>query len=128
TTDQPPMLPYLTEMIGPKFRFDHGYASFMKRGGSKHQLHGGNTPYDPGQYYHWQNERMFNGLIVVSYALGNVNPGDGGFAAIPGSHKSNLPCPPSFKTFDRTTPWLLQVRQMAVSAVLFPAAMTPGTW
>ncbi|HLZ09726.1 MAG TPA: hypothetical protein VKT80_14140 [Chloroflexota bacterium] len=56
--EHPPILPYLTELIGPKFRFDHGYAIFMKRGGAKHRLHGGNTPYDPGQYYHWQKGRM----------------------------------------------------------------------
>lgn len=122
------IVPYLTEMIGPKFRFDHGYAIFMKKGGSQHRLHGGNTPYDPGQYYHWRNERMYNGLIVVSFALGDVRPGDGGFAAIPGSHKSNLPCPAEFKTFETTGPWLQQVPQKAGSAIMFTEALTHGTW
>jgi ectoine hydroxylase-related dioxygenase (phytanoyl-CoA dioxygenase family) len=124
----PRLLPYLTEMIGPKFRFDHGYAIFMQRGGAPHRLHGGNTPYDPGQYYHWQNEQMYNGLIVVSYALGDVHPGAGGFAAIPGSHKSNLSCPTSFKTFERTGPWVVQVPQPAGSAIIFTEALTHGTW
>lgn len=126
--DSPKLLPYLIEIIGPKFRFDHGYAIFMKKGGSQHRLHGGNTPYDPAQYYHWRNERMYNGLIVVSYALGDVNPGDGGFAAIPGSHKSNLPCPSHFKTFEKTGPWLQQVPQKAGSAIIFTEALTHGTW
>src|SRR5690348_6930062 len=56
--DHPKLIPYLAELIGPKFRFDHGYAILMKRGGSQHPLHGGNTPYDPGQYYHVRNGRM----------------------------------------------------------------------
>ena len=122
------LIPYLVEIIGPKYRFDHGYAIFMKKGGSQHRLHGGATPYDPAQYYHWRNERMYNGLIVVSYALGDVNPGDGGFAAIPGSHKSNLPCPSYFKTFEKTGAWLQQVPQKAGSAIIFTEALTHGTW
>ena len=46
--DFPRILPYLTELVSAKFRYDHGYAIFMRRGGAKHRLHGGNTPYDPG--------------------------------------------------------------------------------
>jgi ectoine hydroxylase-related dioxygenase (phytanoyl-CoA dioxygenase family) len=124
----PKLLPYLVELIGPKFRFDHGYAIFMKRGGVKHPLHGGSTPYDPGQYYHFRNGKLYNGLIVVSFALGDVNPGDGGFAAIPGSHKSNLPCPARIKQFEQPGPWLQQVPQKAGSIVIFTEAMTHGTW
>jgi ectoine hydroxylase-related dioxygenase (phytanoyl-CoA dioxygenase family) len=124
----PRLLPYLTEMIGPKCRYDHGYAIFMQRAGAKHRLHGGGTPYDPGQYYHWRNERMYNGLIVVSYALGDVNPGDGGFAAVPGSHKSNLPCPENIKQLERTGPWVIQVPQPAGSAIIFTESLTHGTW
>lgn len=126
--DHPKLRPYLLELIGPKFRFDHGYAIFMKRGGAKHPLHGGATPYDPGQYYHYRNGKLYNGLIVVSYALGDVNPGDGGFAAVPGSHKSNLPCPAWIKAFERPGPWLQQVPQKAGSAVIFTEALTHGTW
>jgi ectoine hydroxylase-related dioxygenase (phytanoyl-CoA dioxygenase family) len=71
---------------------------------------------------------MYNGLVVVSFALGDVGPGDGGFAAVPGSHKANLPCPEPFKQFERTGPWLLQVPQPAGSAVIFTEALTHGTW
>jgi len=126
--DHPKIVPYLLEMIGPKFRYDHGYAIFMQAGGAKHRLHGGGTPYDPGQYYQWRNERMFNGLVVVSFALGDVNPGDGGFAAVPGSHKSNLPCPEGIKQLERLGPWSIQVSQPAGSAIIFTEALTHGTW
>ena len=57
-----------------------------------------------------------------------VDPGDGGFAAVPGSHKSNLPCPDDIKTFERVGPWLQQVPQAAGSAIIFTEALTHGTW
>ncbi|HEY3080956.1 MAG TPA: phytanoyl-CoA dioxygenase family protein [Chloroflexota bacterium] len=122
------IVPYLVEMIGPGFRYDHGYAIFMKRGGEKLRLHGGGTPYEPEECYHWRNGRMYNGLVVVSFALGDVGPGDGGFAAVPGSHKANLPCPEPFKQFERAGPWLQQVPQRAGSAIIFTEALTHGTW
>lgn len=126
--NHPKLQPYLVELIGPKFRFDHGYAIFMRQGGAKHPLHGGGTPYDPGEYYHFRNGRMYNGLIVVSFALGNVPAGGGGFAAIPGSHKSNFVCPARMRQFDQPGPWLQQVPQKAGSAVVFTEALTHGTW
>ena len=45
--DHPKIMPHLLELIGPKFRYDHGYAIFMRRGGAKHRLHGGGTPSIP---------------------------------------------------------------------------------
>ena len=33
---------------------------------------------------------MWNGLIVVMYALRDVKPGDGGFICVPGSHNASL--------------------------------------
>ena len=71
---------------------------------------------------------MYNGLIVVSYALGDVNAGDGGFAAVPGSHKSNLPCPDNIKQLERLGPWVVQASQPAGSAILFTESLTHGTW
>ena len=32
---------------------------------------------------------MWNGLIVIMYALEDVDPGDGGFVCVPGSHKAD---------------------------------------
>ena len=126
--DHPRVLPYLVELIGPQFRYDHGYAIFMKKGGEKLRLHGGATPYEPGMFYHCYNGRMYNGLIVVTYALTDVGPGDGGFAVVPGSHKSNFPCPETYREFEETGPWLQQVPHKAGSAIIFTEALTHGTW
>ena len=38
----------------------------------------------------WNISKMWNGLIVVMYALEDINPGDGGLICVPGSHKANI--------------------------------------
>ena len=86
----PVTLLYLSELIGEKMRLDHEYAILMRKGAPENRLHGGGTPFDPSQYYHFRNEKMHNGLTVVIYALADAGAGDGGFCCIPGSHKSNF--------------------------------------
>jgi ectoine hydroxylase-related dioxygenase (phytanoyl-CoA dioxygenase family) len=123
----PTILSALRELIGEKMRLDHEYAIFMKQGGGENQLHGGGTPYDPAQYYHYRNERMYNGLIVVSYALTDANAGDGGFCGIPGSHKSNIPAPHAFRTLEKQGLWLVQPPMKAGDVLIFTEALTHGT-
>src|SRR5277367_1093351 len=50
--DHPRLLPYLIELLGPAPRLDHAYGIAMRSGTEGLHLHGGGTPYDPGQYYH----------------------------------------------------------------------------
>jgi ectoine hydroxylase-related dioxygenase (phytanoyl-CoA dioxygenase family) len=121
------VLSVLRELIGEKMRLDHEYAIFMKQGGGENQLHGGGTPYDPAQYYHYRNERMYNGLIVVSFALTDANAGDGGFCCIPGSHKSNIPAPHAFRTLEKQGLWLIQPPLKAGDVLIFTEALTHGT-
>lgn len=125
--EHPTILGYLSELIGPKMRLDHEYAIFMKTGASENRLHGGGTPYDPAQYYHFRNERFYNGLTVVTFALTDANAGDGGFACIPGSHKSNVSCPPDFRTYEKRGLWLVQPPMKAGDVLFFTEALTHGT-
>lgn len=90
------VMPYMKELIGDKFRLDHTYGILMNKGNLGLNLHGGGTPYIPSQYYVFRNGHMYNGLTVVSWALTDMLPGQGGFCCIPGSHKSNFACPPPF--------------------------------
>ena len=56
--------------------------------GSDIGLHGGTQgSFSPSSYYHWQNGRMHNGLIVVSFALTDCPPGMGGLAVVPGKDR-----------------------------------------
>jgi hypothetical protein len=126
----PKVTPYLYALVGDRCRLDHDYLDIIRSGlgpiGAT--LHGGGTPHDPSQSYRVIDGRMYNGLIVVVYALKDVNPGDGGFACVPGSHKANFRLPAEWalmgeKLADCVSPVLCK----AGDAVLFTEALTHGT-
>ncbi|MBE9101356.1 phytanoyl-CoA dioxygenase family protein [Vacuolonema iberomarrocanum] len=122
--------PYLDRVLGDGYRLDHDYLHIIRQGtgpiGS--YLHGGATPFDPCQYYHFQNGRMYNGLTAVAYFLTDVHPGEGGFGCIPGSHKSNFPLPREWKDMSQSQPNCVQaVPGRAGTAILFTEALTHGT-
>ncbi len=127
--DNPRIVPYLEELLGPKFRLDHDYADVIRTGKGPIGtiLHGGGTPFDPVQYYHFRDGRMFNGLTVVAYNLKDVNPGDGGFACVPGSHKSNFAFPREWKNLEHLHPCVQRVTGPAGTAIIFTEALTHGT-
>ena len=127
--DNPRISPYLLDLLGPKFRLDHDYIHIICQGpgpiGS--DLHGGGTPYDPCQYYQYKNGRMYNGLTAVAYNLTDVNPGEGGFGCIPGSHKSNLPLPAELQDLEHPHPCVQEIGGKAGTAIIFTEALTHGT-
>ena len=93
--DNPRIVPYLEQIVGPRFRLDHDYADIIRKGDGPigTTLHGGAIPFDPLYSYTCVNQEIRCGLSVVAYNLKDVNPGDGGFGCVPGSHKSQLPLP-----------------------------------
>lgn len=98
----PRIIPYLNVILGTGFRQDHRmFVLTMDKGAEGHRLHGSSGPgFDPNQYYIFRAGKMHNGLTVVAFQLTVVNPGDGGLALIPGSHKSNIACPDDLQTTD----------------------------
>ncbi len=126
--DQPRVLPLLTEILGGGLRLDHDYAIISQPGAGGFGLHGGGVPYDPSQYYHVSEGRIFSGLTVVSYALADVPPGAGGLACIPGSHKAQFRCPDDLIQFRRSSPLVRQVPMKAGDCVIFTEALTHGTF
>jgi ectoine hydroxylase-related dioxygenase (phytanoyl-CoA dioxygenase family) len=126
--NHPRIMPYLVDLIGPQVRFDHDYVILSNPGGEILPLHGGGAdPYQDVAFYRCRNGRMHNGLVVVSIALGDVAVEDGGFVAVPGSHKSNLPLPEQHRDMANAGPWLHRVPQKAGSAIIFTEALTHGT-
>jgi ectoine hydroxylase-related dioxygenase (phytanoyl-CoA dioxygenase family) len=127
--DNPQITPYLFDLLGEQFRLDHDYVHIIRQGlgpiGAN--LHGGGTPFDPCQYYLFQNGRMYNGLTVVAYELNDVHPGDGGFGCIPGSHKSNLPLPAQWRNLEFPQDCVKKITVKAGSAIIFTEALTHGT-
>ncbi|GIX06246.1 MAG: hypothetical protein KatS3mg115_0649 [Candidatus Poribacteria bacterium] len=127
--DNPRVVPYLEELLGPHFRLDHVYLDVIRAGKGPigTRLHGGGTPFDPAQYYHFHRGRMYNGLTVVAYNLHDVHPGDGGFGCIPGSHKSNFPFPDEWRELENAHPRTDFVTGPAGTAIIFTEALTHGT-
>ena len=128
---------HLEEIIGPRFRLDHDYLDVIRPAADGQaqlgpigaSLHGGSTPFDAGQYFTFRDGRMFNGLTVVAYNLRDVHPGDGGFACVPGSHKSNYSYPNDWRdlTQNEAQPFVRAMTGPAGSAVIFTEALTHGT-
>lgn len=127
--DNPHLTPYLEELLGRNFRLDHDYADLIRQGKGPigTRLHGGGTPIDPIQYYMCRNGQLINGLTVVAYNLRDVNPGDGGFGCVPGSHKSNFPFPDEWRELETMQPFMRAVTGPAGTAIIFTEALTHGT-
>ncbi len=87
----PRTLQIIRVMVGDWLRLDHAYGLQLTQAMEvRENLHGGPRA-DQGEHqYQWLDGKMYNGLIVVMYALADVNPGNGGFICVPGSHKANL--------------------------------------
>ena len=136
--DNPRIMPHMEELLGQSFRLDHDYIDLIRpskgsslgdavKGPIGTTLHGGSTPFDPSQYFHFQDGRMHNGLTVVAYNLRDVNEGDGGFGCVPGSHKSNYAFPDEWRNLDRWQPFMRAVTGPAGTAIIFTEALTHGT-
>lgn len=125
--DHEGIMPHMRAILGDGFRLDHYYGIYMRAGTARLGLHGGNTPYDPPEYYHFRNGEMYNGLIVVAWNLADAGPGMGGFCCIPGSHKANLACPAELKAAHTDHPAVIVPYAPAGSVVIFTEALTHGT-
>ena len=129
--DHPKIVPYLLDLVGPKFRIDHDYCIFMTKGGRAGGLHGGEGHSD-GEADHWYRYRdgvMRNGLTVCTFFLSHANRGDGGFACVPGSHKSNFAnnLPDEVRRFERVPHYVTQPPVEAGDALIFTEALIHGT-
>lgn len=133
--DNPRIVPYLEELVDPYFRLDHEYIHVIRPGVgslsgtlSSATLHGGGAPFDASQYYRFSDGRPWGGLTVVAYYLRDVNPGDGGLAVVPGSHKANYPMPDSLLSLEGDLPpFVVPVAAPAGTAVIFTEAQAHGT-
>ncbi|MFN8488974.1 MAG: phytanoyl-CoA dioxygenase family protein [Caldilineaceae bacterium] len=127
--DHPKIVPYLLELLGPKFRIDHDYCIFMTKGGRAGGLHGGEGEREPDHWYKYRDGRMRNGLTVCTFFLSHADVGDGGFACIPGSHKSNFvdALPDDVRMFERRPHYVVQPPVEAGDALIFTEALIHGT-
>jgi len=126
--DHPKILPYLVTLIDDKFRLDHDYCIFMSKGNKGGHLHGGEG-HEGDHWYKYRDGQMLNGLCVVTFFLAPARKGDGGFACIPGTHKSHFlqNLPPEVRRFERAASYVVQPEVEAGDALFFTEALVHGT-
>lgn len=129
--DHPGLFCKIRDLLGGHgpHRLDHEYGMRMVRGCKGLPLHHGGTPYQPSCSYHCRNGELHNGMIVVSFALTDVNAGDGGFCVVPGSHKSNFRLPAELTSYAQLAGdgALAQPAVRAGDVVIFSEAVAHGT-
>jgi ectoine hydroxylase-related dioxygenase (phytanoyl-CoA dioxygenase family) len=123
----PSIVPPLVEILRDGFRVDHIYGIVMETGAEGHVQHGGGTVDDLSHFYQFHNGRMRCGLTVVGWNLTDANPGDGGFACIPCSHKANYVAPRDIARLETDNGMVQQIPAPAGSAIIFTEALTHGT-
>jgi hypothetical protein len=88
------VMPLLRNIVDEELRLDRYYGLHMVPGTTGVPLHGGAKDVeDMSEYYSVVDGRLRNGITTVCWALTDMLPKNGGFACIPGSHKSALPRP-----------------------------------
>jgi ectoine hydroxylase-related dioxygenase (phytanoyl-CoA dioxygenase family) len=123
----PRVIDVFNEILGPAFRLDHGPMLIeMRRGTEGHWMHGGQT-FDPVRYHRYDHGRMRCGLSVATWQLTDVRDGDGGFACIPGSHKSYYRAPRGVVSVDDDLGCVRAIPMKAGSLLIFNEALMHGT-
>lgn len=123
------VLGYLEEILGPDLRYDEGQILYVRKGAGALILHNGNTPWEfPPLTYQVRDGRIYAGHVVVAFCLTDALADQGGFAVIPGSHRSSFAPPESFQGWQKVGDWVSRVPVRAGSAVLFVDTVTHGSW
>jgi hypothetical protein len=127
----PAALRYMIGTIGDAFRLDSVDGITMTAGSEGFVLHGGGTPqrHIMGRpfFFRFEDGRMHNGLMAISYALTDVGPEDGGFVCVPGSHKANYPCPLEVRRLEMDLGCVKHIQMKAGSGIIFTETLTHGT-
>ena len=124
----PVVVSRLNEMCGRGFRLDHGPLLIKAEAGTEgHQLHGAGEPFSAANWYHQQNGSIFCRGVTVAWQLTDVGEGDGGFAVVPGSHKSREPTPRGVRTVEDGMGLAVQPAMRAGDVLFFAETATHGT-
>jgi hypothetical protein len=123
----PDIIQRLTWMGASGFRTGGGTAFCAVEGTSGHALHDGNEPMSPSRGYYFKNGRSYAETVTIAWQLRDVEPDLGGFAAVPGSHKTQYPMPLGIRTCDDTMGLVVQPVMKAGDVLFFmDGGMTHG--
>ena len=131
--DHPAIMSVLRFRLGDAFRLDRLYGMYMHQGMSYFKLHadyGASAPQSdvgPGEYYAFRTNQIYEGFIVVAWALSDSGGEHGGFYCIPGSHKSNYRLPRQIESNWEASPHVVAPEMPAGSVIMFTESLTHGT-
>lgn len=108
------------------FRLNHTVAMIKKAKGTYTYLHMGNIPNHPKVFYFVKNGKIFSNVTKVVFPLCNNTELNGGFAAIPGSHKSNFLRP--FTNHPENNYLLKHVKANPGDAIFFTESLAHGSF
>jgi len=125
----PVVVKYLNVMCGKAFRLDHGpQFNNAVKGTTGLTLHGAGDPHREYVAYHHQNGMTYCGGVTVTWNLTDCPAGKGGFAAVPGSHKSKYPMPKGVRNCDEDVGTVVNPDIRAGDVLFFmDGAQTHGT-
>ena len=125
----PKIIPYLNTMFGRGWRHEHSPSVIMSRKGTGgHGLHGQTSRhFDGSQCYVYTNGQFRAGLSIFQFQLRDINPGDGGIAVIPGSHKANFKCPEDIMLYNVDQEAVRNVTGKAGDLVIFMETTIHGS-
>ena len=131
--DHPRIMPILRFTLGDCFRLDRLYGIRMSAGMPRGHLHadyGATSPHSgarPGEHYHFRDNEIPAGFVVVAWNLSATGSESGGFCCIPGSHKSSFKLPKEIEETPEQSSCVVIPPAPAGSVILFTEALTHGT-
>jgi len=115
----PAVVQRLNWMKGSGYRTGGATVFCAVEGTSGHALHDGNEPMSPSRGYTFKNGRSYAETVTITWQLRDVEPDMGGFAAVPGSHKTQYSMPPGIRTCDDTMGLVVQPVMKAGDVLFF---------
>ena len=130
--DHPKTNAVLRGIINEKLRLEGAYSFVRSKGCPQFEMHGGARGGRVNFRYNVAHGQIYTGLTVISFTLQDVPPDAGGFACIPGSHKSDFHVPKEDRKelFAFGGPLVRNVPSPKGSAVIFTETLAHGanTW
>ncbi len=115
----PAVVHRLNWMGGSGYRTGGATVFCAVQGTSGHSLHDGNEPMSPSRGYYFKNGRSYCETVTITWQLRDVEPGLGGFACVPGSHKTQYSSPRGIRTCDDTMGLVVQPVMKAGDVLFF---------
>jgi len=126
--DHPKLVAVLGEIIAPMLRLEGAYSFVRHKGCPPFEMHGGHRGGQVNFRYYVHNNQIHTGLTVVAFALQDIAEADGGFACIPGSHKSDFSVPEDKhrELFAHNGPLVRNIAMPKGSATIFTETLAHG--